>query len=315
MLHSCKYRDHVKMASAFFFIAFVFLITLKLSPVNGALNCGPIVADDTDQIQFALNLEFLEAEFFLNGALGHGLDSIEPSYAQGGPPPIGATKANLDPLVRQIFEEFAYQEVGHLRAIITRVGGIPRPLLDLSPQNFAKIFDEAAGFKLNPPFDPYLNTLNYLLATYVIPYVGLVGYVGTIPNLSKKSSLSLVASLLGVEAGQDAVIRTLLYERAEEKVLPYDITVAQFTGYISRLRNNLAMCGIKDEGIIVPLYLGAENLTDSNILSANTDSVSYARTPPEILRIVYGTGNEHVPGGFYPHGGGGNIARSFLKKA
>ena len=125
----------------------------------------------------------------------------------------------------------------------------------------------------------------------------------------------MVASLLGVEAGQDAVIRTLLYERAEEKVLPYDITVAQFTGYISRLRNNLAMCGIKDEGIIVPLYLGAENLTDSNILSANTDSVSYARTPPEILRIVYGTGNEHVPGGFYPHGGGGNIARSFLKKA
>ena len=125
----------------------------------------------------------------------------------------------------------------------------------------------------------------------------------------------MVASLLGVESGQDAVIRTLLYERAEEKVLPYDITVAQFTDYISRLRNNLGMCGIKDEGIIVPLYLGAENRTDSNILSANTDSVSYARTPPEILRIVYGTGNEHVPGGFYPHGGGGNIARSFLKKA
>ncbi|KAK9983778.1 hypothetical protein SO802_033303 [Lithocarpus litseifolius] len=315
MLHSCKYRDHVKMASAFFFISFFFLITLKLSPVNGAPNCGPIVADDTDRIQFALNLEFLEAEFFLNGALGHGLDSIEPSFAQGGPPPIGATKANLDPLVRQIIEEFGYQEVGHLRAIITRVGGIPRPLLDLSPQNFAKIFDEAAGFKLSPPFDPYLNSLNYLLATYVIPYVGLVGYVGTIPNLSKKSSQSLVASLLGVEAGQDAVIRTLLYERAEEKVLPYDITVAQFTDYISRLRNNLAMCGIKDEGIIVPLYLGAENRTDSNILSANTDSLSYARTPPEILRIVYGTGNERVPGGFYPHGGGGNIARSFLKKA
>lgn len=125
----------------------------------------------------------------------------------------------------------------------------------------------------------------------------------------------MVASLLGVESGQDAVIRTLLYERAEEKVLPYDITVAQFTDYISRLRNNLGTCGIKDEGIIVPLYLGAENRTDSNILSADADSLSYARTPPEILRIVYGTGNEHVPGGLYPHGGGGNIARSLLKKA
>jgi hypothetical protein len=60
--------------------------------------------------------------------------------------------------------------------------------LDLSPQHFAKLFDEAVGFKLNPPFDPYLDPVHYLLASYVIPYVGLVGYVGTIPNLSGKTS-------------------------------------------------------------------------------------------------------------------------------
>ena len=42
------------MASVFFFIAFIFFITLKLNHVNGAPNCGPIVANDTDRIQFAL---------------------------------------------------------------------------------------------------------------------------------------------------------------------------------------------------------------------------------------------------------------------
>ncbi|GMY16887.1 desiccation-related protein PCC13-62-like [Fagus crenata] len=302
------------MASAFF-SAFIFLFSLKLSHVMCAPNCGPIVANDTDRIEFALNLEFLEAEFFLYGALGEGLDSIAPYLAEGGPTPIGAKKANLDHLVRRIIEEFGYQEVGHLRAIFTRIGGIHRPLLDLSRHTFAKVFDEAVGFKLSPPFDPYLNTLNYLLASYVIPYVGLVGYVGTIPNLSNKNSLSLVASLLGVESGQDAVIRTLLYERAKETVEPYDITVAHFTNKISSLRNKLGMCGIKDEGLIVPLFLGAENRTDSNILSADPNSLSYARTPPEILRIVYGSGSEYVPGGFFPKGGNGNIARSFLEKA
>lgn len=56
--------------------------------------------------------------------------------------------------------------------------------MDLSPQNFAKLFDQAVGFPLRPPFDPYANSLNYLLAAYVIPYVGLVGYVGTIPGLT-----------------------------------------------------------------------------------------------------------------------------------
>lgn len=95
-------------------------------------------------------------------------------------------------------------------------------------------------------------------------------------------------------------------------MLPYNKTVAEFTIYISELRNRLGMCGIKDEGLIVPLELGAENRTESNILSADANSLSYARTPPEILRIVYGTGSEYKPGGFFPHGGNGRIAREFL---
>ncbi|KAJ4727648.1 Desiccation-related protein PCC13-62 [Melia azedarach] len=297
-------------------LLFALLLTLNLGMTTGAYSysCGvpATEADDRDRIQFALNLEFLEAEFFLYGALGKGLDYIAPWLAEGGPPPIGAKKANLDEVTNQIIEEFGYQEVGHLRAIIAEIGGFPRPLLDLSPQKFATIFNEAVGYELEPPFDPYLNSINYLLASYVIPYVGLVGYVGTIPNLTKYTSRRLVAGLLGVESGQDAVLRTLLYERAHEKVLPYNKTVAEFTIYISELRNRLGMCGIKDEGLIVPLELGAENRTESNILSADANSLSYARTPPEILRIVYGTGSEYKPGGFFPHGGNGRIAREFL---
>lgn len=77
------------------------------------------------------------------------------------------------------------------RAIVTTVGGFARPQIDLSRQNFANIFDQAVGYKLTPPFDPYSNTLNYLLASYVIPYVGLVGYVGTIPNLVNCTSRSV----------------------------------------------------------------------------------------------------------------------------
>lgn len=78
--------------------------------------CGlPINASDEERVRFAQNLEFLEAEFFLSGALGSGLDSVAPYLAKGGPPPVGARRANLDPLTRRIIEEFGYQEVGHLR--------------------------------------------------------------------------------------------------------------------------------------------------------------------------------------------------------
>ncbi|XP_030532793.2 desiccation-related protein PCC13-62-like [Rhodamnia argentea] len=309
--HSIK-TSHTKMRNPSFFSSFFFLLLLS-HKVTCDSHCDPIEASDVDRVQFAMNLEFLEAEFFLQGSLGQGLDSFAPYLAQGGPPPVGGAKANLDPVTYRIIEEFGYQEVGHLRAIYTRIGGIRRPLLNLSAQNFEAIFDQAVGHKLQPPFNPYRSTVNYLLASYLIPYVGLVGYVGTIPRLETYNSKSLVASLLGVESGQDAVLRTLLYARADEKVVPYNMTVADFTGRLSGLRNKLAMCGLK-EGIMVPKELGAENRTTSNVLSAEVDSLSYSRTPPEMLRIIYGSGSEYKPGGFYPDGGNGRIAQSFLKK-
>ncbi|EXB40839.1 hypothetical protein L484_009084 [Morus notabilis] len=300
-----------------FFLSFLVLV-LVLLELSVAWDtyppplCGPVKANDSDRIEFALNLEFLEAQLFLCAATGKGLDSINKSLAKGGPPSIGCEKANLDDLVYRITEEFAYQEVGHIRAIVDEVGGFPRPLINISRETFAEIFDRAVGYPLKPPFDPYKNSLNFLLTIYLIPYVGLVGYVGAIPNLESKSSRRLVAKLLGVESGQDAVIRALLYERGKEEVYPYKITVEQFTIAISSLFDELATCGIKDEGLRVPLELGAENRTTSNILSADVYSLSYARTETEILRTIYGTGDESKPGGFFPRGANGNIARSLL---
>ncbi|XP_047324281.1 desiccation-related protein PCC13-62-like [Impatiens glandulifera] len=274
----------------------------------------PVYESDVDSIQFALNLEYLEAEFFCWGSMGVGLDVLAPYLVKGGPSPIGVQKANLDPLVSSIIMEFAFEELDHLRAIWSTVGGFPRPLLDLSPHNFANIFDMAFGYNLNPPFNPYRDSLSYMLASYVIPYMGLVGYVGANPLLIGYKSKRLLAGLLGVEAGQDAVIRTYLYELKEEVVKPYNISVAEFTTRISELRNKLAACGIRDEPIIVPPQYGAYNRSETNILSADYYSLSYARTPAQILRVVYGTGDENCPGGFFPHGANGTIARSYLIK-
>ncbi|XP_022760931.1 desiccation-related protein PCC13-62-like [Durio zibethinus] len=267
---------------------------------------------DVNLLEFPLNLEYLEAEFFLYGALGHGLDKVAPYLAQGGPSPIGAKKANLDALTKDVVLQFAYQEVGHLKAIKKTVKGFPRPQLDLSASSFAKVIDHAFGKPLVPPFDPYANSINYLIASYLIPYVGLTGYVGANPKLQGAVSKRLVAGLLGVESGQDAVIRGLLYEKALVKVSPYQTSVAEFTGRISELRNRLGHAGRKDEGLIVPRTWGAEGKVIGNVLAGDQFSVAFDRSPEEILRIVYGSGNESIPGGFYPKGANGHIARSHL---
>lgn len=124
-----------------------------------------------------------------------------------------------------------------------------------------------------------------------------------------------LAGLLGVESGQDAVIRTLLYQRKDEIVHPYRVTVAKVTNAISKLRDKLGKSGMKDEGLVVPKKFGAEGSISGNILAGDKFSVAFPRSPQEVLRIVYGTGDEHVPGGFHPKGGDGRIAKSFLKKA
>uniref|UniRef100_A0A7N2LVK3 Desiccation-related protein PCC13-62 n=1 Tax=Quercus lobata TaxID=97700 RepID=A0A7N2LVK3_QUELO len=339
-----------------FLISLIFLPKFYSSEDSIDNDYSSIPKSDVDLLEFPLNLEFLEAEFFLHSSLGYGLDEFAPNLTKGGPSPIGAKRANLDPFTQDIIKQFAFQEVGHLRAIQKTVKGFPRPLLDLSVASFAKVVDRAFGRPLAPPFDPYASGLNLLLASYLIPYVGLTGYVGANPKLRAPASkrplkltnvtqvtilrlqlaseressdrgrkfavwtlespyvvqLFLVAGLLAVESGQDAIIRALLYERVMMKVPPYGITVAEFTDRFSKLRNNLGHAGFKDEGLVVPLVAGAKGKITRNVLVGDNDSIAFERTPEEVLRIVYGGGNEHKPGGFYPKGANGRIAKSHL---
>uniref|UniRef100_A0A0D3G3B8 rRNA N-glycosidase n=1 Tax=Oryza barthii TaxID=65489 RepID=A0A0D3G3B8_9ORYZ len=183
------------------------------------------------------------------------------------------------------------------------MGGFPRPAIDLSDAVFAAVMDDAMATRLDPPFDPYASSVNFLLASYILPHI--------------TASAALQASMLAVEAGQDAVIRMMLYERSDEVVAPYrGRTVAEFTRRISEWRNAASRCGAKDEGVkVLDRRQGAERRTVSNILGAGDDSLGFARTPAEVLRILYGSGNEQVPGGFLPRGGNGTIARGFFQLA
>jgi hypothetical protein len=48
--------------------------------------------------------------------------------------------------------------------------------------------------------------------------------------------------------------------------------------------------------------LGAGGRIGGKVLSGDEFPLGCARTPEEILRVVYGSGNESIPGGFYQKG-------------
>ncbi|PHT35792.1 hypothetical protein CQW23_23492 [Capsicum baccatum] len=139
--------------------------------------------------------------------------------------------------------------------------------------------DDAFGHPLKQPFDAYANDINYLLASYVIPYVGLTGYVGANPKLQSTTA-----------------------KRREGRTL---------RDY--KLRNKLGRHGIKDEGLNVKPKVGAQGRIRGNVLAGDKYSMAFDRTPKEILRIVYGGEKENKTGGFYPKGAEGRIAKSYLR--
>ncbi|CAJ1940782.1 unnamed protein product [Sphenostylis stenocarpa] len=265
------------------------------SEVNVSQTQPPI--SDQYLLEFVLNLEYLSAEFFSCGANGRGLDATAPQLTKGGPPPVGGRKANLNPFFQDIFSQFTLIKIGHLRAINGVVKGFPIPLLNISKELFGKIVDDALGQTLRPSFDPYANSLNYLLGAYIISDLAPPGYVGITPQLQNV-----------------AVIRAYLYERRNYPVQPYGVNVSELTDRISELANRLGKEGTKSEGIVVPLSQGAEGRIEGNVIGADNDSLAYGKMPGELLRIVYGTSDEHVPGDFYPKGANGRIARSFLSR-
>ncbi len=55
---------------------------------------------DTDILNFALNLEYLEAEFYACASSGNGIDA---SLRGGGPASIGCKEAKLSPSIKVRF--------------------------------------------------------------------------------------------------------------------------------------------------------------------------------------------------------------------
>ena len=278
----------------------------------------PAALTDTDYLNFALNLEYLEAEFYLRAATGSGLSSTD----NGGATttvivPKTTLIPNLTTAQKAYIYEIAQNELDHVRFLRSALGSSAafEPQIDL--MNSFNAAAVAAG--IGPSFNPFASYEDFLVGAFVFEDVGVTAYSGAAGLLTSKTNLAYAASILAVEAYHAAEIRSLLIADSvatatttATMVTPTN-TYVNYANQISALRATL---GGGMETALTPLppyaipFVPTAYTPASSIVAADpTTSVGYARTTDEVLHIVYATaGGAGVKGGgFFPNGMNGNI--------
>jgi hypothetical protein len=269
-----------------------FLAGMDAPSASAATEANSI--SDATILNFALNLEYLEAEFYSHAVYGWGLPSgLTGGRGHQGPVEGGRAVPFKTRAIKQFATEIAKDEYDHVRFLRGALGGaaVARPKINLG-SSFTLAAIAAGLIKPGQTFDPYANEDNFLLGAFIFEDVGVTAYKGAAPLISNKTYLGAAAGILAVEAYHAANIRTVLYDRG----------LATAANAISAARDSLDGPSDDDQGITLNGV--------ANIVPTDSNGLAFGRTPGQVLNIVYLTPNIARSGGFYPLGVNGQLNTS-----
>lgn len=245
--------------------------------ILGTTSASAQTVTDGDILNFALNLEYLEAEYYLRAVFGRGLSGAD-TTGSGSPGEVivksGSTMVPFtSPLVQQYAREIAADEEAHvrfIRAALTSFGLTPvaRPVIDLR-DSFTRAARLAKVIGPNASFDPFADENSFLLGAFVFEDLGVTAYKGAARLIENPVVLGAAASIMGVEAYHAGTIRTVLASRQ----------LSAPAQAISNLRDAADGFVARDQGILEDGAI--------NIVPTDRNGIAFGRSAAQVLNIAY----------------------------
>lgn len=163
---------------------------------HGALHLSRI---DRDILNFALNLEYLEAEFYLFATTGSGLPPELTTGVGDQGPTTGGAQVDFtgEPLLEATAEEITVDEVAHVRLLRSVLGrrAVAKPRINLA----------ALGIG-------FANTDQFKTLARAFEDVGVSAYGGAAPLIRSRRVVAVAARILATEAYHAGNIRFQVVE-------------------------------------------------------------------------------------------------------
>jgi Ferritin-like domain len=291
---------------------------------------------DTDILNFALNLEYLEANFYNLAVNGATIDKLSTPIGITGTGTQGVvlTKPNFAKVpfaistIKAYATETAIEEGKHVSFLRGALGtsAVAQPQIDL----VASFNTLATAAGIGSTFDPFANDAFFLIGAYIFEDVGVTAYHGAAGSISSSANLSAAVGIHAVEAYHAGLVRTAInaldanptasgvptgtLTNLTQKISAARSMLANSTSAPTKQVTNGGITGADDQGIDntvkVALNTSSATFASTTIVDADNNSIGFARTPSQILSIVTGqspaaaSGNKGV---FFPNGLNGNI--------
>jgi hypothetical protein len=253
----------------------------KMSSGNNVMAAGP---SEMDVLNFALNLEYLEATFYSFATQGVDLPS---SLTVGSGTITGQPASKIafpNQQITDIFNEIFFNEMSHVMDLQSLIGSghVARPALNLA----------AAGA---------VSPANIITIGRQFEDVGTTAYAGA-ATLLTGTNVSYAAQILAVEAFQAGALRLISLQQAAPfaPADSLDVLVGDPGAEVLATQGPTAAGGFF-------ATTGAANAT-----STVPQATAFTRSTSQVLQIVYGAAGQTgvSKGGFFPNGLNGNITMS-----